>query len=175
MNAFKWLYEKLFGERGVIVGSSAFSKKNPKAITITRMIDVNRQKVWDAWTKPEQLAQWWGVPPVAATPETTSIDLKVGGKWRADMVNKQDGSKLAFGGKYIEISPPNKIVFTIEDENNPKASKETVTLTFKDRIGTTEMVLHQEGSLPDEQYGDPLRNGYNAFFDRMLSMLRAGR
>lgn len=141
-----------------------------RAITITRIIDSNRQKVWDAWTKPEHLSQWFGVPPLAATAETTSIDLRVGGSWRADMVNANDGSRQPFAGKYISINSPSKLVFTIEEAGNPNV--ETVTITLKDRVGTTEMVLHQEGHLPPEQYGEPLRNGYNAFFDRMIHVVQ---
>lgn len=145
-------------------------------ITITRIIDAPRQKVWDAWTKPALLAQWFGTPPMTARPETTSIDFRVGGLWRADMVNDTDGTRMPFGGKYLAIDPPRKIVFTFEDTTKQQNENvETVTVTFKDRVGTTEMTLHQEGHLPAEQYGDPLRQGYNSFFDRMIALVRTMR
>jgi uncharacterized protein YndB with AHSA1/START domain len=163
------LFAGLFkGKQGP--GPLAATEKTPQEIYITRIIDAPRQKVWDAWTKPEYLSQWWGVPPLAATRETTSIDLKVDGSWHADMVNTSNGIRMPFAGKYLEINSPNKLVFTIEEAGNPDT--ETVTLTFKDRVGTTEMTLHQKGHLPPDQYGDPLRNGYNSFFERMIDVIR---
>ena len=141
-------------------------------VTITRVFDSNRQKVWEMWTKPEKLAEWWGVPPVAATLDTISIDLKVGGSWRADMINKSDGTKLPFGGTYLAIETPHKLVFTIVDPGDPTSPNyETVTVTFVDHAGSTEMTLHQTGHLPPAQYGEPLQNGYGAFFDRMRKYL----
>jgi uncharacterized protein YndB with AHSA1/START domain len=148
----------------------SFSSTSKQEITITRIIDANRQKVWDAWTKPEYLSEWFGVPPLAATRETTSIDLRVGGAWQADMINAQDGSRMPFRGKYLEINSPAKLVFTIEEAGNP--NYETVTLTLTDRVGVTEMTFTQKGHLPKEQYGDPLRNGYNSFFERMIRAIQ---
>jgi uncharacterized protein YndB with AHSA1/START domain len=151
-------------------GGASQLSASKQEITITRMIDANRQKVWDAWTKPEFLSQWWGTPPMAATRETTSVNLQVDGSWRADMINAQDGTRMPFGGKYLEINSPSKLVFTIEEDGNPEV--ETVTITLKDRAGTTEMTMHQSGHLPPEQYGNPLRNGYNSFFERMINVIR---
>ena len=143
-----------------------------REIKITKLIDAPRQRVWDAWTKPDRLCRWFGVPPVAATRETTSIDLRVGGAWHADMINEKDGSRLPFGGTYLEVHPPLKLVFTMVDSANPTSDVETITVTFKDRTGATEMTLLQAGHLPPDQYGEPLRSGYSAFFARMEQMLR---
>jgi uncharacterized protein YndB with AHSA1/START domain len=170
MNFWKKL-GALFGGGAPKGIAGAFGGDLPRQqITMTRVYDVNRQKVWDMWTNPEKLSQWFGVPPVTATPETTKIDLRVGGKWRADMVNANDGSILPFGGTYLEINSQHKLVFTIENANDPNV--ETVTVTFADRAGSTHMTLHQEGHLPPEQYGEPLRNGYSAFFERMATYMR---
>lgn len=149
-----------------VVGSST------PEITITRIFDVNRQKVWEMWTRADKLSEWFGIPPIAATKDTTKIDLRVGGRWQADMVNEKDGSVMPFRGTYLEINTPQKLVFTIENPQNPSdPNVETVTVTFKDRTGVTEMTLHQSGHLPKEQYGTPLENGYNAFLDRMVKYL----
>lgn len=164
-----WLYNGMKMSRHSGVSTAFRSSASNQEITITRMIDANRQKVWDAWTKPEYLSEWFGVPPLAATRESTSIDLRVGGTWRADLVNAQDGTRMPFTGKYLEINSPSKLVFTIEEAGNPNVETATVTLT--DRVGTTEMTFNQKGHLPPAQYGDPLRNGYNSFFERMIKVI----
>ncbi len=151
---------------------AAISPTGAQEITITKIFDAGRQRVWEMWTKPEKFAQWFGVPPLAATVETTKMDLRVGGRWQADMVNAEDGTRMPFGGTYLEIDSPRKLVFTMEDPTNPaNPNKETVTVTFRDRMGTTDMTMHQVGHLPPEEYGAPLQNGYNAFFDRMTKYL----
>lgn len=163
-----WIFER--SSRGKVSGmrhASSAAPEQKKEITITRIFDANRQRVWEMWTKPEKLCLWFGVPPLSATADTTSIDLHVGGEWHADMVNTDNGAKLQFGGKYLEIDSPRKLVFTLEDGSAKTRDAETVTVTFTDRVGTTEMTMHQTGNLPQDQYGEPLRNGYNAFFDRM--------
>jgi uncharacterized protein YndB with AHSA1/START domain len=142
-------------------------------MTMTRVYDVGRHRVWQMWTKPELLAEWWGVPPLAATKDTILIDLKVGGKWQADMVNQNDGTVVPFRGAYVEVDPPRKLVFTIENPADPESPDvETVTVIFTDNAGTTRMTMQQVGHLPEEQYGAPLENGYSAFFDRMAKYLR---
>ena len=172
-----WLHKKKGSPLSIISGGGASASVPTKQeIVITRIIDAPRQKVWDAWTKAEYLAQWFGIPPLAATAESTKIDLRVGGNWQADMVNANDGTRIPFGGKYLEINSPQRLVFTIADAANPENPDfETVSVSFKDRVGTTEMTLRQQGHLPMEQYGEPLRQGYNGFFDRMIALVRTLR
>ena len=52
-------------------------------IKITRIYDAPLEAVWDAWTDPEQVAQWWG--PRGFTLTTHSKDLRPGGTWRYTM------------------------------------------------------------------------------------------
>jgi uncharacterized protein YndB with AHSA1/START domain len=154
------------------VHTSTSAKRDPHQITITRLVDTTRQKVWDAWTKPQNFVQWFGVSPLTPKLETTTMDLRVGGEWHADLFNEKDGSRTPFGGTYLEVDSPRRLVFKINDPANPTGNFETITIILKDRTGATEMTLHQQGHLPAEQYGDPLRLGYGAFFDKMSQLFR---
>jgi|GEM_PF-2365260 len=172
MNLFQKL-GALFTAKTVATPETPQAVAPRQQITMTRVYDVNRQKVWEMWTKPEKLCQWFGALPFTATPETTKIDFRVGGTWQADLVNQKDGMVIPFRGKYLAIEAPHKLVFTIENTQNPgDANVETVTVTFADHAGTTQMTMTQEGHLSPEQYGDPLRNGYTAFFERMSVYMR---
>jgi uncharacterized protein YndB with AHSA1/START domain len=147
---------------------------NSPELVITRVFDCGRHKVWDMWTKPDKIAEWWGVPPLAANKESTAVDMRVGGIWQADMINTNDGTSLPFRGTFVEVDPPRKIVIALHDPadaNNP--NRETLTVTFTDHAGSTQMTLRQKGFLPPEQYGAPLQQGYGAFLDRMSRYLRA--
>ncbi|HEY0417169.1 MAG TPA: SRPBCC domain-containing protein [Gaiellaceae bacterium] len=136
--------------------------------TITRTFEAPRDRVWQAFTEPEQFAAWFGTPPYTTPPDRISIDLRPGGEFRATMVHESDGSELPFVGRYVEVDPPTRIVQLLLDPNDSAdANVETLTYTFEDLgEGRTQATYHQEGHLPDEQY--PLiEQGVNGFFDRL--------
>jgi uncharacterized protein YndB with AHSA1/START domain len=161
------------GTPAQIEGATTAHASGAPELVITRIFDVGRHKVWEMWSKPEKLAEWWGVPPLSATKDSCSVELKVGGLWQADMVNATDGTRLPFRGTFVEIDQPRKMVFTLHDPFDANNSKqETITVIFTDHAGTTQMTMHQKGFLPAEQYSGALVKGYNAFFDRMSRYLR---
>ncbi|HEX7017752.1 MAG TPA: SRPBCC domain-containing protein [Patescibacteria group bacterium] len=82
-------------------------------ITITRVFDAPREKVWQAWTEPELIKQWWG--PEGFSAPSIKIDLKVGGKYVYAM-RGPEGSEwdkdMYSAGIFKEIVPMEKIVAT---------------------------------------------------------------
>ena len=74
-------------------------------IAFERKLPVSRAEVFDAWTKPEQIAEWWD--PTGARLVTCEIDLRPGGAFR--FVN--DGHSPPFTGTYAVIERPSRLVF----------------------------------------------------------------
>jgi uncharacterized protein YndB with AHSA1/START domain len=143
-------------------------------VTITRVFDAPRELVWKAWTEPEQFAKWFGAPPFTTPASTVSMDVRPGGRWAATMVHETDGTELPFRGEYKEVVEPERLVILFEDtddESNPLV--ETLTVTFNDLGDKTEVVAHQSGHMPDEQY-EALVDGYGAFFDQLAAHLAEG-
>jgi uncharacterized protein YndB with AHSA1/START domain len=140
-------------------------------MTVTRILDAPRELVWKAWTEPEQFAKWFGTPPFTTPASSVSLDVRPGGRWAATMVHETDGTELPFRGEYREVVEPERLVLTFEDvndESNPLV--EVLTVTFTDLDGKTELVAHQAGHMPEEQYG-ALVEGYGGFFDRLAEHL----
>ena len=81
------------------------------ALTIRRTIHAPRQKVFDAWTQPEQLMNWWRANPKWHT-EIAEVDLQVGGKYRLGMRDPQQDGPFVCYGEFVEIAPPAKIAYT---------------------------------------------------------------
>lgn len=110
-------------------------------LTITRLFDAPRELVFEAWTNPDHLAQWWG--PTGFRTTSCTIRLEDGGRWRTCMT---DGTVEHWAsGVYHEITPPERLVFSFSWEE-PKGTREhdtLVTITFDDRGGKTEMTFHQ--------------------------------
>lgn len=76
-------------------------------IVINRLFDAPRQLVWDAWTQPDQIAQWWGPPGCKTRVET--LEFRPGGTWHYIMVFP-NGMEYPAMGQFVEIVEPEKIV-----------------------------------------------------------------
>ena len=57
----------------------------PPGITITRVFDAPRERVWREWTEPEPFADWFGGTESEIPLDTVSMDVRPGGSWRATM------------------------------------------------------------------------------------------
>jgi uncharacterized protein YndB with AHSA1/START domain len=142
-----------------------------REVTVTRVFDAPRELVWKAWTEPEHFAHWFGTPPYTTPLSTISMDVRPGGRWRATMVSETDGSELPFLGVYREVVEPERLVLAFEDPQDPEnPNVEVLTVTFNDLGGKTEVVAHQAGHMPEEEY-PKLAEGYSGFFDRLAEHL----
>src|SRR4051812_13042023 len=87
---------------------SAVTLPSDREIVITRSFDAPRALVFEAWTRPEHVAQWWD--PSGAPLAACEIDLRPNGAFR--FVNQsQGGVEHQFSGTYSEVSAPARIVF----------------------------------------------------------------
>lgn len=91
--------------------NSAASEAQERELVITRVYDAPRQLVWQAWTEPEHVAQWWG--PEGFDTRVTELDLKPGGRWRYVMIDAA-GAEYPSEGVFSEIVAPEKLVTTDE-------------------------------------------------------------
>lgn len=83
----------------------------PLDLVLTRVIDAPRARVFEAWTKPEQMAQWFAPKPFKLIIE--KMDFRPGGRFSMAM-RGPDGSDFPFTGTYREIVPPERLVWTGE-------------------------------------------------------------
>jgi uncharacterized protein YndB with AHSA1/START domain len=138
-------------------------------ITVTRVFDAPRQRVWKEWTEPEAFADWFGGPQSKVPLSTVSMDVRPGGAWRATMFAEPGRREIQWKGEYREVDEPERLVFTVSDQ--PGDEYELVTVVLTDLgDGRTEMLFEQRGRMSPEQY-DRARQGWGAFFDRMAERL----
>ena len=78
-------------------------------VRLTRMVQAPPQRVFEAMTAPQQVADWWG-PHGFTCPEVT-LDLRVGGVYRIAM-QPPDGELFHLTGVYIEVEPPSRLAYT---------------------------------------------------------------
>ena len=112
-------------------------------LQMKKIVKAPRAAVFDAWTKPELMKQWYA-PGTMKTPEASS-DLRVGGKYHVHMQGEMDGEQSSHTarGTYQKIVPNELISFTWGWDGDP--SPETlVTVELKDVSGGTEVTLTHE-------------------------------
>ena len=107
-----------------------------REIVITRVFPAPRSVVFDAWTSAERVAEWWD--PRRLPLASCEIDLRPDGVFRF-VPQGPDGEKLAFAGRYREITPPNRLVFvTLE---SPVIPSSIGTIVFEEADGATTLTL----------------------------------
>ncbi|TLZ73408.1 MAG: hypothetical protein E6K14_05465 [Methanobacteriota archaeon] len=131
-------------------------KAKANELVIERVFDAPRERVWKAWTQPEQAKRWWG--PKGFTAPYWKSDFRVGGKYLYCM-RSPDGMDYWGTGVYREIVPTEKIVatdsFADSEGNVVRAShygfaadfppELLLTVTFEDLGGKTKMTLRHAG------------------------------
>jgi uncharacterized protein YndB with AHSA1/START domain len=114
-------------------------------IQITRVYDAPVQAVWDAWTDPEQVAQWWG--PRGFTITTHSKDLRPGGHWAYTM-HGPDGTDYENKTIYFEVEEGAKLVYD-HGGNDDRPPLFRVTVLFRETEGKTEMDMTMTLATPE--------------------------
>jgi len=106
-------------------------------LTLTRIIDAPREKVYRAWTDPELLKQWFA--PLPDTTPEVRIDLRPGGS-NLIVMRSPDGDDMPNRGVYLEVVPNERLVFTDAYTTAWEPAEKpfvTVILTFEDEGGKT--------------------------------------
>jgi uncharacterized protein YndB with AHSA1/START domain len=146
------------------------ARNKSNEINITRIYDAPVEAVWDAWTDPEQVAQWWG--PRGFTLTTHSKDLRTGGHWKYTM-HGPDGTDYPNTTQYLEVVPHKKLVYDHGGhEDRPPMFR--VTVLFSDTGGKTKMDMSM--ALPTPEAAEEARKfikkaGGDATWDRLAEYL----
>ena len=139
-------------------------------ITIVRVFDAPRERVWREWTEPEAFADWFGGAEADVPLSTVSMDVRPGGAWSATMYADPGRREIHWKGEYVEVVEPERLVFTVTDRPDDDA-RELVTVVFNDLgDGRTEMHFRQTGHMSAEQYKHA-GQGWSKFFDRIDARL----
>jgi uncharacterized protein YndB with AHSA1/START domain len=130
------------------------------SLVARRTIKASVQRVFAAWTSPDQLRAWWGPRPVTCS--DAEVDLRVGGRIR--IVNAiPGGGTITIDGEFRVVEPPHRLVYTWRMDDGPPESS-LVTVTFSARGDATEVVvLHEE--IPNETVRDSHERGWSGCLD----------
>jgi uncharacterized protein YndB with AHSA1/START domain len=135
-------------------------------ISLTRVFDAPRERVWREWTEPEAFADWFGGPTAEVPLDSVSMEVRAGGRWQLTMYAEPGRREIRWKGEYLEVDEPDRLVFTVSDQPGDERY-ELVTVVLTDLgDGRTEMRFEQRGDLTPEQY-ERTERGWAGFFDRI--------
>jgi uncharacterized protein YndB with AHSA1/START domain len=142
----------------------------PAGISLTRVFDAPRERVWSEWIEPEAFADWFGGPECEVPLASVSMDVRPGGSWKLTMFAPPGRRRIDWWGEYLEVEEPERLVFKISDQPE-KDRWELVTVVLTDLgDGRTEMLLEQRGHMGPQEY-EAAKTGWGGFFDRMVERL----
>lgn len=139
-------------------------------ILITRIFDAPRERVFAAWTDPDQVAAWYGPEHFDTPRENVHIDLRVGGRWELTMVQRGTGTEYPLRYEIVELVEPELIVLRCPPMPGMGLPEGTLTrIELHDHGDKTRMTL-SDGPYPRDA-GDRAEAGWNGAFDKLAVLL----
>jgi uncharacterized protein YndB with AHSA1/START domain len=132
-------------------------------LQLSRRYDAARERVFDAWTSPEVLKQWWFVQPTWHA-EVADVDLRPGGRYRLGMKDPESGKSHIAIGEYTEVNRPDKIAFTWQWEGQDAVT--LVEVEFVEDGDGTEVTLTHSG-FASEESSESHSHGWNHLLDSL--------
>lgn len=125
--------------------SGATPTKNPtteertseRELVVRRTVNGPARLVFEAWTRPELFKRWWVPRSIGMSLLACEMDVRAGGRYR--LVFDMNGAVIEVFGKYTEVTPHSRLVWTNEEGEEGGA---VTTVTFAEKGGQTLLVKH---------------------------------
>ena len=157
-----------------VEGRTTVKQMSELEIAVTRVFDAPARILFEAWTNPELFMRWWAPKSMGMPLRSCEMDVRTGGTYRLEFGQDAENT-WAFFGKYLEVVPPTRLVWTNEENENDAISTVTfmedggrTLLTFSEVYPTKEALAEGQGGLDGtpEQFEQ---------LDELLATLVAGR
>ena len=129
--------ERRESESTPTMNSTTVERKSERELVVTRTFTAPARIVFEAWTKPELFKRWWVPKSSGVSLLSYEADVRAGGRYR--LVFGHGASTMEVFGKYLEVTPHSRLVWTNEEGDDDGA---VTTVTFEEKGGTTLLVVH---------------------------------
>ena len=147
-------------------------RTSERELVVTRTVNGPARLVFEAWTKPELFKRWWVPKSSGMTMLSCEMDIRTGGTYRLVFSHPSFEKPMAFFGRYIEVLPGSRIVWT-NDEGGEDGGAVT-TVTFEDKGGATLVVLRElypSKAALDEAIASGSTSGFGEQFEQLDELL----
>ncbi len=118
-----------------VMKRTTVQRKSDRELVVTRTFDAPARLVFEAWSRPELFKKWWVPKSMGMTLRSCEMDVRTGGTYRLNF-----GDGMDFFGRYIEVTPPSRIVWTNEEGGE---NGSVTTVTFEEKGGQTLLVMSE--------------------------------
>jgi uncharacterized protein YndB with AHSA1/START domain len=118
---------------------TSVERKSECDLVVTRTFNGPARIVFEAWTKPELFKRWWTPKSTGMSLLSCEMDVRVGGGYRLEFGHAASEQPMTFFGRYIEVTPHSRLVWTNEESDGGAVT----TVTFEEKGGKTLLVLHE--------------------------------
>ncbi len=146
-------------------------RKSERELVVTRIFNGPAHLVFKAWTTPELFRQWWVPKSFGITIISYEADIRTGGTYRIVMGHPSSEQPMAFFGRYIEVTPHTRMVWT-NDEGGESGA--VTTVTFEQRGAETLVVMHDlypSKEALDEAIASESTSGFSETFEQLDELL----
>ncbi len=117
---------------------TTIERTSERELVVTRIFNGPARIVFEAWTRPELMKRWWAPRSIGVPLLLCEMDVRTGGSYRLEFGHDASQS-MAFVGRYLEVLPPSRLVWTNEEEEGGAVT----TVTFEERDGRTLLTVHE--------------------------------
>jgi len=147
-------------------------RHSEREVVVTRTFDGPARIVFEAWTTPELIMKWWTPKSFGITFISCEVDVRPGGTYRFVMGHPAFDKPMAFFGRYLEVEPPKRLVWTNEEGGEGSVT----TVTFEEEAGKTHLVLrdvYPSKAALDEAMASGSIGGYPEQFNELDGLLKS--
>ena len=126
-------------ESTLVKNRTVVERKSERELVVTRIFNCPARIVFEAWTKPELLKRWWAPKSFEVSFISCEVDARTGGAYRFVFSHPTSGQPMEFFGRYIEVTPHSRLVWTNDEGAEGGA---VTTVTFEERGAETLVVMH---------------------------------
>ena len=141
-------------------------------VVVRRTFNAPARIIFDAWTRPELIMKWWTPASFGITFISCEMDVRTGGSYKFVMGHPSFDQPMSFFGRYIEVEPNKRIVWT-----NEEGDGSVTTVTFEEKDGRTHLVLrdvYPTKAALDEAMASGAIGGYPEQFNQLDILLAGG-
>ena len=128
------------GDPAAAKARTTVERTSDRELVVTRTIDGPARLVFEAWSRPELFQRWWAPKSFGLSLISYEADVRTGGAYRLVMGHPSSEQPMAFFGRYLDVTPPSRIVWTNDEGGEDGA---VTTVTFKEEHGATRVVVHE--------------------------------
>jgi uncharacterized protein YndB with AHSA1/START domain len=147
--------------------NTTVERKSERELVVMRLFNAPARIVFKAWTTPELLMRWWAPKSFGVTFVSCQADYRTGGTYRFEMGHPASEQPMAFFGKFLEVTPPSRLVWTNEEGGE---NGSVTTVTFEDR-GDETMVVMSDLYPSKEALDAAIASGSTSGFDESFKQL----